>query len=177
MASSAMRTAHAPMRHGGRQLKRRCAVRARWRRELVRLHVRAAAIRVRVQSATICDGKAGEHAEPRNTTRRLVQSSTESRLVSHDPEEEFPLAYRACHVRHSARRSRALQHNVVVHGDGYRLDKVTDSRLRTLNVFTIKTSMKLIARVPPARLFQQPLALLCTWWPVAPRALTARKVP
>lgn len=42
-----------------------------------------------------------------------------------------------------ARRSRALQHNVVVHGDGYLPDKVTDSRLRTLNVkFTIKTSMK-----------------------------------
>ena len=101
MASSAMRTAHAPMRHGGRQLKRRCAVRARWRRELVRLHVRAAAIHVRVQSATICDGKADEHAEPRNTTRRLVQSSTEFRLVSHDPEEEFPLAYRlSCAAEH-----------------------------------------------------------------------------
>lgn len=36
-----------------------------------------------------------------------------------------------------ARRSRALQHNVVVHGDGYLPDKVTDSRLRTLHVFTI----------------------------------------
>ena len=60
--------------------------------------------------------------------------------------------------------------------DGYRPDKVTDSRLRTLNVFTIKTNMKHRCTAGP-RLSQQPLALLCTSWPVAPRALTARKVP
>lgn len=55
-----------------------------------------------------------------------------------------------CHVRHSARRSRALQHNVVVHGDGYLPDKVTDSRLRTLHVFTICAGPALSAATRPA---------------------------
>jgi hypothetical protein len=48
-----------------------------------------------------------------------------------------------------ARRSRALQHNVVVHGDGYLPDKVTDSRLRTLHVFTICAGPALSAATRP----------------------------
>ena len=51
-----------------------------------------------------------------------------------------------------ARRSRALQHNVVVHGDGYLPDKVTDSRLRTLHVFTICAGPRSLSSHSPCAL-------------------------
>jgi hypothetical protein len=38
----------------------------------------------------------------------LYNRVTECRLVSHDPEEEFPLADIACHVRQSTAFSRTL---------------------------------------------------------------------
>ena len=75
----------------------------------------------------------------------LYNRVTECRLVSHDPEEEFPLAYRlSCAAEHG------VLENVVVHGDGYLPIKVTDSRLRTLHVFTICAGPALSAATRPA---------------------------